>query len=135
MVSPKSSLLPTPSRSPTKWPSTSPMRALPSMRSPPWGHWRTRPRPAGPRGCAPGESGRQSRSASLRSLLRSLDPAGRSLLGRGLLHLAAELGDRPVLELVVDEQVDLLVVEGDQPGDLLALGQGRPVRPGQVLDQ
>jgi hypothetical protein len=36
----------------------------------------------------------------------------------------AELGDGPLLELVVDEQVDPLVVEGDQPGDLLAFRSG-----------
>jgi len=48
----------------------------------------------------------------------------------GLPRPPAELGDRPLLEAVVDEQVDLLVVEGDQPGDLLALGQGRAVGPG-----
>src|SRR5512132_4714198 len=63
------------------------------------------------------------------------DAVGRSRLSRRLLQLPAELGDRPLLELAVDEQVDLLVVEGDQPGDLLALGQGRAVGPGQVLDQ
>jgi hypothetical protein len=33
--------LPTPSRRPTKWASTSPIRAHPSIRSPLWGHWRT----------------------------------------------------------------------------------------------
>src|SRR5215217_8854206 len=63
-------------------------------------------------------------------ILRQLDPedalkAGlvsilvrRSLVWHGCSLLPAELGHRPLLGLVVDEQVDLLVVEGDQAGDL-----------------
>src|SRR5260370_37625377 len=45
----------------------------------------------------------------------------------------SELRGRPSLSSAVDEEVDLLVVEGDHAGDLLALGQGRGIRPGQVL--
>src|SRR3954452_10643947 len=45
---------------------------------------------------------------------------------------SGELGVRPVLKHAVDVDVDLLVVEGDQAGDLLALGQRHPIGPGQV---
>jgi hypothetical protein len=45
-----------------------------------------------------------------------------------VVEASAEPGHRPLLEAVVDEEVDLLVVEGDQPGDLLALVSGRVVR-------
>jgi hypothetical protein len=54
------------------------------------------------------------------------------LLGSGRPRPPAELGDRPLLELVVDDKVNLLVVEGDQPGDHdphLARG-GQDVDPG-----
>src|SRR5438105_9163070 len=51
---------------------------------------------------------------------------------------AKSLGElRPwaLLQLAADEDVHLLVVEGDQAGDLLALRQRRGIGPGNVLVQ
>src|SRR5271165_3690433 len=45
-----------------------------------------------------------------------------------------ELGAGTLKELAVDGEVGPLVVEADQPRDLLALGQRGPVRPGDVVD-
>src|SRR4051812_42698128 len=46
---------------------------------------------------------------------------------------SGELGGGPLLQHAVDVDVGLLVVEGDESGDLLALQQRRPVRPGEVV--
>src|SRR6266568_6241344 len=43
-----------------------------------------------------------------------------------------ELRDRPLLEFAIDDQVDPLVEEGDQPGDLLTLRQRRAVGPDEI---
>src|SRR6478752_6267943 len=47
----------------------------------------------------------------------------------------AELGPRGLLAHAVDLDVQLLVVEGDQAGYLLALRQGSRVGPGEILVQ
>src|SRR5215467_3371719 len=47
--------------------------------------------------------------------------------------LSAEFCVRPLLEDSVEVEVDLLVVEAGEPGDLLALRQRRPVDPDEVL--
>jgi hypothetical protein len=44
----------------------------------------------------------------------------------------AELSVRPLLPDPVNHQVDLLVVEANQPGDALAFFQGRRIPPDQV---
>src|SRR5215470_19503115 len=45
----------------------------------------------------------------------------------------AEFCVRPLLEDSVEVEVDLLVVEASEPGDLLTLRQRRPVDPDEVL--
>src|ERR1700751_1299667 len=47
----------------------------------------------------------------------------------------AELGRRALLENAVDLDVELLVVEGDQAGYLLALREGSRIGPGEILTQ
>src|SRR3970282_2364448 len=44
-----------------------------------------------------------------------------------------ELGDRPFLEVLVEVDIDLLVVERDQSGNLLRLGEGGVISPEDVL--
>src|ERR1700751_2173269 len=46
-----------------------------------------------------------------------------------------ELGPRALLNNAVDLDVQLLVVERDQAGYLLALRQGRRIGPGEILTQ
>src|SRR5215831_10831280 len=48
-------------------------------------------------------------------------------------RLSAEICVRPLLEDSVEVEVDLLVVEAGEPGDLLALRQRGPVDPDEVL--
>src|SRR5438105_772744 len=67
--------------------------------------------------------------------MRPLCRHSTSFLRGAASSLRAELRDGPLLEVAVDEQVDPLVIEGNQPSDLLALEQRRAVRPGEVLDQ